>query len=443
MAAKQKRVSKPAPKPSVPKVSKNESKYLMHLAKQFLDPESVGDAVLAPSEFPTTGDVKKFTRTIELKATSLGGAGSSFAMKLRPTFANTFLLSEGTGVPAAGPVVDLTWSGVISTSQFDAGNHVLCGPLNCTSLNGPVGAIDTTTNGNELSWLIQKPAGAAPVTVSVICGNVYTFTFSYLSGGVWIPFLNGKNAIGIPLIFDGPLPAFDALRIETTSDSQGDSVTVNIEMHGNVSSSPASSSTFSLFNTDAVSLSRVERWRVTSLSLLCSYSGNEFNDGGVIAAARVQPGFSMLGNGYEVINRLPDHSYHGPLKHGSYSWWLPGAYEELDFAPVTSPRPEETSLVAAGVFSDATGSLEITMTAIVEFYSPLQIFSHNYGPAWTPETSSLLHDLNMIPAATCNPDHDDLFRQLVRKGEQVLRAGADYVVRNPEVIAKVLSAFLV
>jgi len=179
-----------------------------------------------------------------------------------------------------------------------------------------------------------------------------------------------------------------------------------------------------------------------ALSILATYSGDFLNNGGVIVGARTQPRYSTNDVPYNAITKLQDHKYQGAMVEGVHGWWLPYSYEEMDYRIDLLGNSEATALRVAGQFANANGALVITLNAVVEFYSPLQIFGHSPGPFSSDEYLELLHTMDRLPAFTCNPNHREIFGQLWDKAVGFTRSGVKYLVEHPEVAAKIAAMFL-
>lgn len=403
-----------------------------------------GEPRRMPADFPVVGDVKTFTRVINFSAAQIPGAfPKNFHYVMRPSIHDFFEATAGVDfpVPPTAPGLYCSASGIDLQSNPSANNKALVADLKCVAAaDGSEVVLSSTVISGRYCWQISG-AGAYEVTLAL--QNGVKVEFWSLQAGVWVLDDTTSGAMPLNTYYVLPGAAYTAISINQTGNTAlNPNPNLILDGSGAAWVIPADSNTRSLYSSDAITLGRVERARVTAMSMLVSYSGNMLNNGGVIAAARTQPHYIVTGNAYEALNLLQDHKYSGPLSTGAYCWWLPGAYGEMDFASKPVETTLQTALHCAGQFVDATGSVTVTLTATVEFYSPLQIFSHITGPESTPEYFALLHLLSLAPAATCNPSHLDVFKGLLTKARGAYRAGESFVQDHPEVLSLMKKALL-
>lgn len=398
-------------------------------------------AVRTPSMSPFTGAVRTFTRVLTIPSK---GVNSAFDFTLRPKLFETLSVMN-TNVLA----LPATW-------KFDGHKALLVDPN--TKLNGipcvgggmtiyntalnpntVLGEMESTYDpiGKVIYFPISHLNIATSTSIKISQCNAQFWHLYYLTGGgVWT-YVNrqfieqsltlvGVVAVGIAILLDG---GTNVPRIEMTP------------LVGPVPQI-ASANIGALFDTQAVDLSKVSTYRVTAMSALTTYSGNMFNDGGVLACARTRADHLYEDAAYTSLSKLVDHAYHGSMKDGCYAWWLPYSLEEMEFVP---PRSDlwDTELKVAGIFTDAAGQVQVTVTAVVEFYSPLQIFEHNIGPPLTDEFIRAYHALDRLPACTCNPLHTEILQGIVSGLKKGARATGSFLLDNPQVLLKILSAMMV
>jgi hypothetical protein len=272
---------------------------------------------------------------------------------------------------------------------------------------------------------------------AVLGGGTKAFLYQRSLAGVW------SLTAGFSLTTGGA-----GSNLTLSEDTTGFAVTINspndrpyvLQFNNFSVSEPALGveGCYDFFTTDAVTLSQVATYRVTALSVLATFTGNQFNDGGVIAAARTRAGYFYPGQPYESLTRLTDHRYYGKAKEGAYAWWLPYSLQELNFKrPFTSQ--DETELRIAGIFDDTDGQLQITVSMVVEFYSPLQIFEHKPGPSLTDAFQAAYHAMDTFPAATCNPAHTKILKGILGKAADGARGAAKIMLSHPELLAALLA----
>lgn len=394
--------------------------------------------VRTPSQSPFTGACRMFTRTITVDS---AGAGDRFSIVSRPHLQNTLSLNRSSPivVPAAGTIINKSFT--LTDDLLNVGGlsgTVLAGEMDALDISGDkLGEIETDFDqaAGVCYYPFVTPAAFnfdLNVNAKGLSVQVY-----YRSAGTWVGaataslLLNSVTTnVTLPNAGDGIVIA-----IHKPSSSSG-----SFSLSG-FSSAPgiSASACFDTFSTDALTLGKVSAHRVTALSVLATFTGNQFNDGGVVAAARTRSGYYYEGPGYESLTRLTDHRYWGKAKEGAYAWWLPYSYEELEFKRPYDDIPE-TEIRMAGIFDDADGSFQLTVSMVVEFYSPLQIFEHKIGPPLSDDFETAYHALDSAPAATCNPAHTKIIKSLVNKAATTAKGAAKTVVKHPELLAALLAA---
>lgn len=418
--------------------------YLSLLSEMLVNPAECTEIVRTPADFAMVGDVKCFTRTFQLKATDVDSG--SFALTVTPSITNFFSVTASEALTLAVPG---RGTGQLTAVEGPDAEYYLSGSIDLWPIQNPVEpprhAISSQRIGGKIGYAVTAPVGTnfwtafyappnvipAPIQVLMFnsANNTWTNTGQFIVGPA-----KDYIAFVVPAGFTLGAIAFESVKGVTNIDIDvvpppGASFTQDAHLA-------------QLYDSDAVLLGRVERYRVTALSLLATYSGNFLNNGGVIAAARTQPKYSYNDVPYSALTKLQDHKYQGPIVDGAYCWWMPYSYEEMDYRTDVLAPADATQLRVAGEFADDNGALVITVCAVVEFYSPLQIFSHEPGPFSSDEYLELLHALDKIPAATCNPGHRELFSAIWDKGLSVARQGVGYLIEHPEIVAKMAALFL-
>ncbi len=397
------------------------------------------DPVRTPSQAPFTGAVRTFTRTFEI--TRAGVGRDEFQLIVRPSLQRTLILPAiSTITPGANNVFDTGDSASVTDFSQGAGYFGLKGLFQ----------VHNVATGDSLGEVVQQYdevvgpywplTGSATTVMAVSLGGAsYTQAKVFLRiGGVWTDSATFVPAQSLDVTPGGN---FDGLWVGVSGPRQSQGYDLQLRRGAAAASDIAVAPfmTHDVFTTDAVSLSRVSSHRVTALSALASYSGNQFNNGGVIAAARTRAGFAYDdNNAYQALSKLQDHSYRGPIRDGAYVWWLPYDLDELDFRGALD-TPSETELRIAGEFADADGALQVVLTMTVEFYSPLQIFEHEVGPALTDDFVRAYHRIDSMPAATCNPQHTKILRGILNSAGRGAKGAAKTVLSNPELMAALLA----
>lgn len=417
-------------------------KYLETLSEMIVNPAECSTIVKAPADFPMVGDVKCFTRAFQLKASDL--TDGKFAMTVSPSIENFFSVSSATplSVPAGGRA-----AGELHPVDFN-GSEFFAGTLDLWNALYPNQAANFGCDAIEWfgkwGYRVTAPAGSVFDLALYTNGqkpDVYTIWFYDGIGAAWLnmgTYFAGIPGARVPYTVPGGT-ALECIAIECRPKS----ATVQLDCYIPPGAAyPQGAHLYSLYSSNAVLIGRIERWRVIALSIKVSYSGNMLNNGGVIAGARTQPQYSFDDLPYEALTKLQDHKYQGPMVEGAYVWWLPYSYAEMDYKTNILDHSAATQLRVAGEFADASGAVQVTVTSVVEFMSPLQIFNHDHGPCATDEYLQLLHALDRLPAATCNPSHTEILSALWDKGVSVAKGGVRFLMEHPELVAKLAAMFL-
>lgn len=400
-------------------------------AKMLINP---GEAktVHGPVTAPFTGDSLAFTRTVEFDAASF--PQGNFDLTLRPTLANTLTINSGTGVVfEIGDMLSDSAGMVKSPSNtFALGYYPVMFTALINGQNGDLKGVATTViQSNGMYAFEWEMTGTYLLRV---VGLFVAAKLVYRQNNVWLMGSTVSQA-GIAI------PACDAWGVVIQTPSSDHGIAFSVTQSAGPASTIAAPSVYNAFSTHAIDLSGVEQYRIAAMSALVSYTGNQFNNGGVIAAARVRPGYAYPNAPFESLTQLTDHSYNGPLKDGAYVWWRPSSVSELDFIGPLD-QAAGTTLRVAGKFADPNGSIKITLKLVVEFYSRLQIFSRDVFPPMIDDYTIEFVRLECLPAATCNPSHSEIFKRLVKGAAQAAKSSAQYALANPELVRSMLNMFV-
>lgn len=405
--------------------------------KMVANPEAVRP-VRTPSQSPFTGAVRNFVRTFELSRADLGK--DDFDLVVNPDIRNTLLLPDPNAVIVpAGYAFDGGSSFSIAGIASPQGGQLLTGSLNLIVQGDPTVITNLPTVWEDGFGPYFDLAGTAAtgMDVSVSDGMMSLEIWAKIAG-VW----TFQKKITPGTTGWVPTGVFDRMAFAARCPNVTHGISINlVQVFGAPVPTITTTQKYSTFSTDALNLGRVSRYRVTAMSVLVTYAGNMFNNGGVIAAARTRAGYYYDGAPYESLTKLQDHVYRGALADGAYVWWLPYNLEEMDFRGPFDSKVE-TELRVAGVFADSSASLQITVNMNVEFYSPLQIFEHEVGPALTDEFVRAYHKMDTVPAACCNPDHTEVLKKVLSGGKAVARNAIGAVLAHPELAAALLAGLL-
>lgn len=392
--------------------------------------------VRTPSVFPYTGAVRTFVRTFTVQS---NGANDPFNLIFNANITNSLMVQRAAPFvldPAGWSLLDASGLQVDITSTYN-GQPTAHGDFNVQD------STDKTVGVYSSAW---DPVHGVPF-LSIIgdsttrllldySGTGTAISVYYKVGAAWFLASTLSVRSRAATMWMGPfVGGFEGVMITVSNPTNIDGNGLKISQSSGTDPVLGATSSYDLFATDATQLGKVSSFRVTAASLLASYSGNELENGGVIAAARTRQGYKYETiDPYTSLTKLQDHSYRGVLKTGAYTWWLPYDFEEIDPRPVYHSQ-NGTALHVAGHFDSADASLEVTLVMVVEFYSPLQIFEHQPGPVLDDTFVRAYHALDYSPAATCNPKHSSILKKALSTGASVSKGLAKFVLANPELLS--------
>lgn len=419
---------RPAPKQAKLKIGKWERMVANPL---------INEPVRTPSSSPFTGAVRTFVRTLSV---SSGGNASPFSLSVRPSIQNTMALERATPIPFPDNWALAVEDAIITEFLFK-GRQVMAGQLGLYDTDAesvrPIAEVETVIDDDGLPYYPISGAANTYMRVQFAGIAVKVGTSYRTAAGVWLGDDTGSALSGsyVSAAYR-PGVVFTGLRFTTSPTSKMSFGMSSVS--GDTVTAPATAC-YDIFQTDAITLGRVSTYRVTALSILASYSGNMFNNGGLIAAARVRKNYCYDENTpYNSLTKLQDHAYRGVLKDGAYVWWLPYSLDELNFRSPYSPV-DDTELRMAGIFEDLSGQLQLTLTMTVEFYSPLQIFEHKVGPPLLDAFTAAYHILDGVPAATCNPKHTEILKGVLGTAKKAAGGAANLLTKHPELAYALLA----
>lgn len=397
--------------------------------------------VRTPSINPYTGAVRNFKRTFSYTPDPDPNAPLDFVFRLSPAVRDTFGIGDflSTDYPAATYGLNIP----LGYSNADSGY--------CVQLTSIIVPFVDSNQAIHVPPTSSEPGGEPDTCIVQLIDTAPVGTNFEIFANMDIP-LGVYIWVGGVRLNKGVVKARQNLLFTQIGDVQKWEFRYLGDLSPKVSSPVVNvyasagtwraSQRYDLFNSEAQTLAsqRVSTYRVTAASMLVSCAASSLENGGVIAAARTRPNWSpgLHETAYEAITRLQDHSYRGPVRDGAYVWWLPTDLAEMDQRPFGSRASEETSLIVAGRLDSRNATLQITFNINFEFYSSLQLFEHEVGPPLTDDFVRAYHLLDSLPAATCNPKHQDILKSVLRGlGSGAKKAGR-YLAANPELLMALL-----
>lgn len=167
--------------------------------------------------------------------------------------------------------------------------------------------------------------------------------------------------------------------------------------------------------------SQIESGCINSMAVLCSNTSAALKQQGEIFACRAPP--TILhdwGKITDTIVALPStRFYTGPASQGAYAWWIPDTIESSSPSTIfeyanSIKRQDILFIYMKGL--DPDSSFNVSFTWNVSFFTKNQLFEKNLTPPVTQEWQNTYHALSALPAAMCNPEHVEMFKNILRKG---------------------------
>lgn len=410
---------------------KNDEKKALKFASMLVAPGE-SDVCMAPSIFPVKGCSRHFTRTVTLSATA---DNQPFGIQVNPDLVNFYSAQAGAAT-ISGTSINIGCSKALGDTKtlvqikIDNIERVTrYQEPQATDADFTRISFSTTLSGTpSRAHIFNKGSTATTVTIRVWTTIGFADT-NYVCPANTLTDIKAAFNLGDPCRGFGFKPYvgqhFD---VEYYHSGAAPSITVDSVQKP-------------LLVDQWMDRGQVNKYRVSAMSVLASYRGNLLEQAGVIAALRAPTNWTYSApNLYEAITKVPDDQYHGPLMKGAYTWWLPQDLEDLDFRSSIEPENEATSLYVGGVFGDSQGSLEITIDVVVDFYSPLQIFERKVFPVMSDPYRQMIHELSLLPAATCNPSHLEVLKKAGKIAANTAVKGLNFAANNPQVIKNFVSA---
>lgn len=414
--------------------------------KQIMLPGECSNSVLIPSLAETELCSRVLTKEYVLNAANITAVTGESMIYVPPDlFSPAYVMSRDAalvppvpGLPsffsddvrAAGGNGTATVQGTLSFENTEDKNNRFLAPIQHISVAGVwrSGYPITSTLLGQFTCVVRSTGGNS------LSGWRLRIHFS--NGAAWnllqtinVPAKGGdpvNAAVTVPL--DGVFMAFTmetAAGTQITDDSNRFSISA-FWTQGQSQFSTASSplNLFHSVQQSALDL-KITTGRVTAMSVLCTNVGPEINRRGTIYAARATPSSILAGGAESTIAasfaRLPaNRSYSGDAKHGAYVWWLPDNKSLMDATSVHEyakvAQGEEGLFIYMSGLDPLESSFRLKFKFVVDFYTPNQLFEKLLPPPSSEQWRRTLRALANSPAATCNPDHYELFRSILRKG---------------------------
>jgi hypothetical protein len=172
---------------------------------------------------------------------------------------------------------------------------------------------------------------------------------------------------------------------------------------------------------DLQGLERTTEERPTALTLLSSFVGTTFANGGLVAGARLPIGMSLAsapdGDNFSFLASLPIYSDDNPVKNGQYTWWCPDSMTEYFYSPYGAPKSgsltNTSMIVQTFTRDDPNQDIRISVVTGIEVLTRSNLYAASVGPV-NPMFSKILQFAKLLPASTENPTHKQILAKAFR-----------------------------
>jgi len=425
--------------------------------KQIMDPGSIGEPIMIPDYASQARCVRKFTKRINVTSSDPGCA-SGFTICAFPSLKVPICWSgAATALPTAGPgslvlngQMNCDASNVIVSSTVEAndlnGNNLLCQlvPLvhGGTSYYGlTLHSVGGSANG--VSLLITTEGSKTEAKANLTFYTALTADVAWTARSVFQIFDGNSTTLEIGSW------AFDHIAFGFSGSNKGHHVDFKITTNANAPLQLTTAALNDLGNTVITeALSTAQGGRLVAMSVLASNTSPEISNGGTIYAARVPRPLSPFAVPADIAVMTPQKDlYKGGANTGGYCWWLPRENSQTTYASLKefeSQMLDEPYLYVnvSGWGGAAVSSFSIEINYVVEFFEPSQLFEKRSPPARLPEWELYARSLNLAPAASCNPTHRELFRDLLVKGKSGLDSAVDHYRDHKAVYDTIFSTLM-
>lgn len=408
------------------------------MANMVVDPHG-SPVTLLPDRVKVGRAVRRFTKTITIKATD-AGCTNGFTIIAAPEISMPIFYTGGAlPIPAAAPgtingygFIEFNPDAVITelsaTFNDTLGNKGFCNgvekthteTVKCFQISRAAGAPDNlhvsvsaandlTTDGYAIQvWYAAAGAAAwtkgAAHTMKKGTNDDWEFSIAAACDHVAIvPTTTSSRTHKLKIGF-----SCDAAQVFTTATSDlGRSVIMQ-------------------------SLDTAAGGRVTAISMLCTNVSPALSRGGTIVAARLPSALKVPNVESLQADYGPQLVHVGDAAKGSYSWWLPTESLQSSYLDRAQLQEEllNTNILYANVSGWAADSVfQIKIAFVVEFLINNPLYEKIEPPLVTAKWERLQQLLGSLPASSCNPDHEG-FKEYIKWGTDKASSAVKFVAKH-------------
>ncbi len=196
------------------------------------------------------------------------------------------------------------------------------------------------------------------------------------------------------------------------------------------------------------SLSSAVGGRLVAMSLLVQNTSPEIANGGTISIGRLNRDLSPFSPVANLISSTRINDIHqGPAASGGYAWWMPReniARQYADLADATRTLSAEPYLYCqiSGWGGASASSVAITVCYVVDFTILSQLYEKRSPPPMTRRWDEMYNILANVPAASCNPEHKQIFSDYLKKAKSTVDSVAEHYQKYKDVYNLVFEGIL-
>jgi len=237
----------------------------------------------------------------------------------------------------------------------------------------------------------------------------------------------------------GLLPACDRILWRLVDAGQPSILEMNFHFSEAQISSDAASALVPAFSRFATEFG-VSAGRIGSIGCLVTNTSPAIQKGGNINSARIPRNFRIFDDPVSNIASLPDNRrYQSTAETGTYVFWIPEQLDEFevdDLANKYRQYKNSNRLLVVCTGYPAGATFKVHIDWVIEFYTANQLFEKAVNPHMTPEMVELFRVIASMPAAMCNPEHENATQKTLESWKKYGSDALDTVKSGVEFVEK-------
>lgn len=399
------------------------------------DPYGCTSVVRSPSACPSLGSKARIVHTEKIVAGDLNNG--NFAVIARPSTIDPLVLAKK---EARLPAIGFTKTfGEPFSLAFNKGDHALSGYMTYKNSSGGSRLVSDKDVGGQRCFTIDRDSTNVTTVTFVLDPSEKPINIRYgYYNALWTYGSIYRALPGVPVILPGS-STLDSTNVFLT-DASGTLTPAEHTIKGllytedtlaAVPESTSSSGLTSFVNPNLVDVAHVSNCRITAMSILCTNTAAATEDGGLLVSACTRQSLpASSGSIVDLMDntmKLPETNrwQRSIVSDGAYAFYVPDDLESYEPHDYSSYNFHDNCVYVAGTMDPANGSVNVTVTWIVEFYTPVQLFERSVGPAWHDDYEIALRVLQMGRLASQNDAHESLTKRVASNVKRVLKWAFD------------------